>query len=276
MTYSVERDKAGKQPFIVFEQDFDQCAADYGNQLVNLSTYQDALSFWSTSGASVSANSDIAPDGSLTADTVTDGTVGITTNIYQSYSVATGADSYTASFYVKKDVGYANSSAILIDFLGTVESATFRFMVADGSTRVTSSTSTATISVSSIGDYYYVSCRASTTDITGTGIQVSLCPAFGTDLNTDTGDAVGSITAWRGQYFKLNAHGCYALGSEKCYKTRETCQATSAYDNSGIFTLKCCTSIDSTSLIKSGENTAWQRAWQARRFERVCSRHPAS
>lgn len=86
-----------------YTQEFDNAAWTKSNSFVqtNLLTYSQELdnTAWTAGTGTVTANSQIAPDGSLTADTCT--TTGTTAqSIYQSVTVS-AATSYTFSFYVR-------------------------------------------------------------------------------------------------------------------------------------------------------------------------------
>ena len=70
MTYDIEKRKAGREPLTIVEMDLDTCANKYSQSRVNLLTQPEDFSHadWSAGNAAITVHTDVAPDGTKTAD----------------------------------------------------------------------------------------------------------------------------------------------------------------------------------------------------------------
>ena len=124
-------------------------------QSTNLVTYSENFSnaVWVKTDASVTSNSDVAPDGTTTADTITADANNVT--IQQFYTGVIGTD-YTTSFYIKRKTGTGVVS------IRSVENVTTPITVTNEWTRVSLTTTSTTttirigINLATSGDEVYV------------------------------------------------------------------------------------------------------------------------
>jgi hypothetical protein len=157
----------------------------------NLFGYSENFSTgWTNTGATVTSNSTIAPDGTLTADTIED-TDGIYARLQQTISVE--ALTYTMSIYIKKTSATPTSySGFEVLGKGTYlifNSTTGSFSESGGLNYTTSVTSVD-------ASWWRLSIR--TTAASGSRV-CSIFPAISTDGTTINPTATGSIVAWGAQ-----------------------------------------------------------------------------
>jgi hypothetical protein len=166
----------------------------------------------------VSSNTDVAPDGTTTADTIVD--VGSTSNqsdgppvtfdddlIQQAVSGIVSDGTYTFSVFIKKTTGAATFPAIRLLFSsGATALQTLTVLDTNNGTTVSSVTGSPIVAVVSVGAYWRV-CITCTNNNTGnTSCTARICPAFNDSLSL-TGDAAttaknsitGSIVVWGAQ-----------------------------------------------------------------------------
>ena len=157
----------------------------------NLFGYSENFSTgWTNTGATVTSNSTIAPDGTLTADTIAD-IDGIYARLQQTISVE--ALTYTMSIYIKKTSATPTSySGFEVLGKGTYlifNSTTGSFSESGGPNYTTSVTSVD-------ASWWRLSIR--TTAASGSRV-CSIFPAISTDGTTINPTATGSIVAWGAQ-----------------------------------------------------------------------------
>jgi hypothetical protein len=162
---------------------------------VNLLLYtQDFdIATWNKAGGSVTvtANSATAPDGTSTADTVTESVGGTTHNIYQTATVVSGS-AYTWSGYVK-----ANGRSI-VQFVcqATTTIYTVEFDLTAVTTTNRSGSGSATITA--VGNGWYRVTATATSTGAGTGYwQLNLCSAANTP--SYSGNGTSGIFLWGAQ-----------------------------------------------------------------------------
>lgn len=161
-----------------FTENFDNAAWTKSNAFVqtNLLTYSQDFdnAAWTKSNATIAANSVVAPDGSTTADGLTEDTATTAHSVYRSAGSLTGA--YTASCYVKA----AGRTWCYMEPLGNTATRTYFNLSGSGSVGTTGSGVTA--SITAVGNDWY---RITTTYTyaAATGFVV---------VGAATGDAVAS------------------------------------------------------------------------------------
>lgn len=95
---------------------------------------------WTSEGATISANTTTSPDGNLTADTLTEGTMNDVHRIYRNALTTTSGVNYTSSIFVKKDTAryfrlsfiQANSNSVWVSAQFDLDTKTFTSGVGSG------------------------------------------------------------------------------------------------------------------------------------------------
>lgn len=170
-------------------------------QRTNLLLQSDSFanSSW-TGNSSVTSNTNIAPDGSLTADTLSD--TSTTAYFTKNQTITVTANStVTTSIFIKKTTGVINSyPCISLVFLG-VSTKIARLIVDTtlGSFNVSPDSSLSVIGkITSYNDYWRV--EMTTTDSgNNTSCQFTIYPSISTNGSTITMSAVGNIVCWGAQ-----------------------------------------------------------------------------
>lgn len=168
------------------------------NRLLQSQTF--TVSPW-TSNVVIVSNADIAPDGTMTASTVTDNSAAAFLDVGQSVAV-TASGKYTLSLFIKKTSG----ASVLCGFnlTGPIIAVSFRFNTDTGV--VTSGVA----SVQSQGNYWKLIMPVT---VTGAGtLVISFFPATG--LSSGGGDvatATGTQTIWAMQLVQANWAGPYQV-----------------------------------------------------------------
>lgn len=178
---------------------------------VNLLLQSEAFSTspWSNLGLpTITTNTDIAPDGKQTADTINDSSTGSFWGVNQTISVTSGA-TYTFSIYIKKtfvsptsypliqiQVGASNYSALIFNtFNGSISVATGGSYVAPSSYQSVE-----------ISGYWRVSITAV---INTSSPQMQFYPAGSSDGSTISAAATGSAVVWGAQLEASSTVGTY-------------------------------------------------------------------
>jgi hypothetical protein len=162
---------------------------------VNLLLYtQDFdIATWNKAGGSVTvtANSATAPDGTSTADTVTESVGGTTHNIYQAVTVVSGS-AYTWSGYVK-----ANGRSI-VQFICQATAAIYTAEFDLTAVTATNRSGTGTATITAVGNGWYRITATATSTGAGTGYwQLNLCSAANTP--SYSGNGTSGIFLWGAQ-----------------------------------------------------------------------------
>lgn len=160
------------------------------NLVINSASF-DAASWAKAGGASVTANSTVAPDGATTADTLVAGTGG---DISRTFT-ATSGQQYTASIFIKKTTGATTFPMVAIN-----ATATFAQVILNtntGAASVRSGVTGATdLAVQDCDDFWRLS-------FVGTPDSVSpsmrIFPAASTNGTDFTAGLSGSVVAWGAQ-----------------------------------------------------------------------------
>jgi len=244
MTYDTSRIEDARQPVGAVELYLDTCAYDYGQSVTNLLTYSEQFDHadWVKFNApTITANTDIAPNGAITSDTIEDDSAA-SEAIYQNYVSLDVTKTYTISIYVKKDsIGRATRFPVLrIRFSGsTTETSDLKFDTKTGEYDGDN------VVIEGVGDYWRISISAKSTDTLNDTLLVYFYPALGASLIWLTDAlATGSCVIWgaqlvegskAGHYVKTEATSltgaCTATSGAggECYNTFATCQDTPNY-----------------------------------------------
>jgi hypothetical protein len=159
---------------------------------------------WVKTSVSVTANTDVAPDGTTSADTVEDTTTGSTDNLITAAvsGAAANSQTWTWSFFIKKTTSAANYPAARLLFSGAtaIQSAAVIDTNSGTITATGGSVLSFTASVQNAGNYWRVSCTGTNSATGNTNVSGRIHPAYNLD-GTDTQDAnaTGSIVVWGGQ-----------------------------------------------------------------------------
>jgi hypothetical protein len=174
-------------------------------QRTNVSLYSSYFaSGWTRDFSSVTANSVVAPDGTLSAATLVEDT---TTNFHLAYpaAVTAAAATYTASVYLKQ--AGRRYAAVQIYINGATSRYTILVDLSNGSfvssNNVGTPTSTS-YSITSVGnDWYRVSVTAAQTSTSSLGIAIgassSATPSYSSGLPVYAGNGWNSIYFWGAQ-----------------------------------------------------------------------------
>jgi hypothetical protein len=139
----------------------------------------------------VTANSDVAPDGTTTADTVTDDDAGVFEMRSRSGAVPTDTATYRVRVCIKKQV--AATARIGIDCGlsgGTAVAKSMRFNAQTG-------VGNADVAlVEDMGAYWRVTSAPITNNGTNANAYIQFYPAVGTVAGADVASATGSATVW--------------------------------------------------------------------------------
>lgn len=167
---------------------------------------------WIKFNSSATANTTSAPDGTGTADTITENTATGQHGVYQSLTVVSGT-TYSLSGYVK-----ANGRNI-VQFLWQATTNVYfvEFNLADGTTTNRFGTGTATITAA--GNGWYRITATSTATGSGTGYwQLNLCNVAGTI--SYTGDGTSGVYLWGAQLEAASAATTYTRNNGGVFPPR--------------------------------------------------------
>lgn len=154
----------------------------------------DHADWTSSAGIALTANSDIAPDGATTADTVEDTTTG-NENIAQGFSLA-NENTHTVSIFVKKDNDESRFPGLLVRDLDAGSNILGQMNTKTGETAV--ELGSATQHTELVGDYWRWS-MTFTPGPAGNNHHFRIYPARGTTLGVNDANATGSIVVWGAQ-----------------------------------------------------------------------------
>jgi hypothetical protein len=156
---------------------------------------------WSKTSVTVTANTDIAPDGTTTASTITDSTTSAGDHLIGGGGSLTGltdASIVTFSVFLKKTVGASNFPALRILYSGgTAFQRTIVVNTNTGAFAVSGSPDVG--SVENVGAYWRVALTASN-GVGNTSAVGRIYPAWNsTGTTTVDGTVTGSVVAWGAQ-----------------------------------------------------------------------------
>ena len=212
MSYETEKARLGKEPFVQVELNLDACSREYGQSYTNLLTYSEQFDHadWAkTNAPTIIANSTIATDGELTADTVEDDSITLFEAISQSIPSFDVTKDYCTSIYIKKDaIGRATRFPILrITFTGsTTENYDLKLDTSTGEFQDLGETYT----VETVGDYWRISITAKSVDAANTSGNVWFYPSVGASISwVYSVTAIGSCVIWGAQLVEGSEAGHY-------------------------------------------------------------------
>jgi hypothetical protein len=143
------------------------------------------------------ANTDVAPDGTTTADTITDNIVGNYSSVRQAVAIATGGAQYRGSVYAKKTSGATSFPGMTLAATGG--SAKFASVALNTDTGVATARTGEVpdgIAVQDFGTYWRVAWTI-TTLAANTSLQLEVAAAVNTDASATWSAATqGSAVIW--------------------------------------------------------------------------------
>jgi len=224
----------------------DGCTAtDAKANLLTYSKQFDHPSWLTYTPAVITPNTDIAPDGTLTADTVEDDSAVISKLIMKIITGIDASKNYTAAIKIKKDSTPRTTRfvALRIKYDGSTQEYNFiHFDTATGEHELylISGDPDAITKVELKDDYWLISISAKSQDAANTSVGFWFFPAIGASASwLQSVTAVGSVVASDAQLVKGSVPGRYynteatpftgTVGTE-CYNTFTTCQHRASYD----------------------------------------------
>jgi hypothetical protein len=213
----LERVEAGKPRFDHNPVTKESLGLLIEEQRTNLLTYSENFdnAAWLKSGATVTANSTTAPDGTLTADKMVENTALNPHYIVETLTLANGA--YSASVYVK-------AAERNICFVGMSDGVTALsgafFNVATETVTISSggSWTAATAEMKSVGNGWY-RCIVSGTRNAGTVTTAQIYTALTSSTVTHTGDGTSGIYIW-GAQLEVGAFATSYISSNDTFTSR--------------------------------------------------------
>ena len=159
---------------------------------------EDVDTTWTQSGVATSVNSNVAPDGNTTADTITDDNAAGFDTLDQAISIVSGTTTYVASVYIRKDSDETRFPElnVRVQTGGTIRSAFIGLNTATGAIAERSGSAAADFYVVDAGDYWRLVAVLTDNDTGNTEIRFRLYPAIGTSLAVVDSGATGSIVVW--------------------------------------------------------------------------------
>jgi hypothetical protein len=154
------------------------------NLILQSQTFENAS--WTKTRCSITSNSIISPDGTLTADTLVEDSTASSTHP-TSQSVTVTASAQTFSIYAKS----ANRNWLQLQFLSTSNATAF-FDLSNGVVGTVGSAATA--SIQSVGNGWY-RCIITATTTAGSN-TIGIYPASANGINSYTGNGTASLYIW--------------------------------------------------------------------------------
>jgi len=152
-------------------------------------------------GITVGANTDTAPDGTTTADTVTDTSTSVVGSIYQNITVANDGTAYVGSVYVQKATSAVNQMVLAIGLYGGSPnpSAVLYFDPYFGT--IQSAAPSGKYGIEDHGAFWRVWVSATNNNAGNTSLQLAFYPAYGpyNVLGSSAAANTGSARLWGAQ-----------------------------------------------------------------------------
>ncbi|SNS53043.1 hypothetical protein SAMN06295912_108111 [Sphingomonas laterariae] len=244
----------------------------YGSvtNLMPMSQDLSAAAYWSVAfGTAVSPNTHVAPDGTLTADTITSATATDDAYIYNPITVANDGVWRTGSIFLKKTVGATTFPQVGIQYQGGATAMCRLAINTDtGEAVETGWTGGAPHSVEDYGDYWRVVMPLPNNSLGNTTFLLILFPASGFTASFPTLDvtATGSIVVWGGQllegglartYIKTGATGITAMAGPEVSMTAANFNAAKGSTGGVVLRAVACdgavfTASGSLAKVKDG------------------------
>lgn len=167
-----------------------------------LSETSDFVTSWVNGATVTTADTDAAPDGTVTADTLTDDDAGTTETINRTVSLSGNGARLRLQVYIKKDAVETRFPEIGVDQGGTL----FRVQINTTTGDYVERTSTAqnrTVGVEEVGNYWLLSMTCDATS-TATSAIIRFYPALTTVIGSVQTSATGSITVAQASLAEFN------------------------------------------------------------------------
>lgn len=156
------------------------------------------------------ANTDVAPDGTTTADTLTDNITGNYTGLRQSFSVPNGSQSYVGSLYFKKTTGAASFPGLTLLYSGgTIKASSVAINTDTGVATARTGEVPDSVEVRDAGAYWRVFVTSANNASGNTTLQMDIWAAVNTNGGaTWAATTQGSAVIW-GADLRLAADAAY-------------------------------------------------------------------
>jgi hypothetical protein len=159
----------------------------------NLLQYSEDFSnaTWLKQDSTITTNTTNAPNGTLTADTMVEGT-GVSTQhrVRQSATISSGA-SYTASVYIKRLTGTRDFAIINVD--------SGQRIYYNMTTNTVANTISGSGTITNVGDGWYRLTASGTSTSTSTFLFLCMCDGTSSTSETYTGNGTSSFAIWGAQ-----------------------------------------------------------------------------
>jgi len=161
-------------------------------QRTNLLTYsEDFTTTWSVTRASISSNTIVAPDGTLTGDRLYESTAASNTHYVAQTASLTSGTTYTFSVYLKA----GERTQVRLRTTGTASTSDIYFNLSTG---VITSSSTGSGTITSVGNGWYRCTATGSSDLTGSNNTLIML-LDGAGSSSYTGDGYSGIYIWGAQ-----------------------------------------------------------------------------
>lgn len=173
---------------------------------------EDAQTTWVEGGIGVvTATNTTAPDGTATADTLTDNAAGSSENISQAITITSDSTWWCFSTFIKKDSDQTRFPAILVSFSGGTSRNWYGWLnTQTGATQGTSDTGyTGQVGAIDAGDYWRLWAAIQNNGTGNTTVTVYIYPAAGSTIGTFATSAQGSAIVWGHQLENLPLPSSY-------------------------------------------------------------------
>ena len=192
--------------------DYLYLAIPYGQNYINYSQQLDNAA-WAVSGTSVvTPNTTVAPDGTTTADTLTDNDAAAFEYISQALTISNDSTSWTASVYIKKDTDVTRFPLFGLELSGgTAQRCYIQINTTTGDTVSVNSVGSVVIHPAVLINGYYRFAVTVTNNSTGnTNARVYLEPADGSTWGVRSNTATGSAIFWGVQLENKSSPSAYS------------------------------------------------------------------
>ncbi len=152
---------------------------------------------WSkVQGVAVTPNTDVAPDGTTTADTITDDSSNFE-HLLQDVTIADDSTWWSGSIHILKDNDETRFPELqLLVQGGTAQLIFVQINTKTGATAVRSSTGTVNYYVEDKGNYWRLTVSVLNNSTGNTTLRTTIFPARGTTLGGSSAATTGSIIVW--------------------------------------------------------------------------------
>jgi hypothetical protein len=179
---------------------FESLGLEIEEQRTNLVTYSEQFdnAAWTKSNATITANTVVAPDGTLTGDQFVENASNALHDIRQVGVAATALTAHTFSFYVKA----AGRTRGEVQMFGNSGGNSVTFDLSAGTVNAAGAYggwSSASASITNVGNGWYRVTNTATTNSGLTSLTVFLCPSDASGNATYTGNGYSGLFIWGAQ-----------------------------------------------------------------------------